>query len=32
MIAGAKKHHFNLQTFKCFKQVIVYYTATRLEC
>jgi hypothetical protein len=24
-IAGAKKHYFNLQTFECLKQVIVYY-------
>jgi hypothetical protein len=27
-----KKHYFNLQTFECFKQVIVYYMATRPEC
>jgi hypothetical protein len=27
-----KKHYFNLQTFKCFKQVIVYYMATLPEC
>jgi hypothetical protein len=31
-IAGAKKHYFSLQTCKCFKQVIVYYMATRPEC
>jgi hypothetical protein len=31
-IGGAKKHYFNLQTFECFKQVIVYYMVTRPEC
>jgi hypothetical protein len=31
-IARAKKHYFNLQTFECFKQVIIYYMATRPEC
>jgi hypothetical protein len=31
-VARVKKHYFNLQTSEYFKQVIVSYMATRLEC
>jgi hypothetical protein len=32
IVAGIKKYCFNLQTSKCFKQVIIYYIAAWLEC